>query len=225
VILPVMRKNALRGRHRRTAYIPQSSFELALDRFLLRSQIDPSDVTILRSTSENLTTIADRLQKDPADPTAIDCAMLSDPQITLLMGGRPAQFRLGSGGLYEFHYCVVVRREYLGRYRSQYVRLLADLIHAEELLRQSDQRAFDRLLESRAIEVKSDSPRQLVTFRRDLLRIELRRQRILDVLNEEVAYLISKYPTDFKLISQLSETVDPSLLNEVAPERVRWICP
>jgi hypothetical protein len=215
-VLPVWREGNPPTAGQRTLFVPASSIELALSRFLAREQIPLSGLHIVTSQGQSLHSIADALRADVRSNDAIDFGVLTEPYLTELVHDGTRRFHLGTGGLYDMRYCVVASQQALSRSPRQFEELLRELVKADERLAtaQSDDQ-FYALVE--------DGGPQLgrpITFDRTALRVELSPSVVSGLIRDELNYLVAAYPTRFVEPPDLASVVDPSPLTIVAPERV-----
>lgn len=225
VILPVYRRpkhNSVRP-SARSLFIPRTSIEFAFDRFLEREGLARTNIRVPQVEHVGFATIANLLEKPVTDPNAIEFAVLVEPFITHLLKERPATYEIGPGGLYEIHYSVVVRQEDLKTHRNEFLSLLRNLKHVDELLAslRNDETLFFSEVWGRRAGGKPELMPKLITFKAGPARLALDVQRVRLLLKQETDYLAAKYPGEVRQPNNLDSFVDPSLLTEVDPTVVK----
>lgn len=221
-ILPVFRSEIENLRGTRSLYISRSSIEFAFDRLLDREGVSREDVDVPAVETVGFSTIANLLKKPSSDAGALDFAVLVDPFITNIIEEQPEGFRVGEGGLYNMHYSIVVRSEDLKNNRGRFVELIRQLVIASEQLeslvglREFYEDVWGR---TNAQGVPELLP-EMITYKMEPARLTLEVESLRDSLSEEIDYLMEKYPGELKSPDNIEAIVDPSLLLEVAPERV-----
>lgn len=221
-ILPVYRvpRPSLKGS--RSLFIPRSSIEFAFDRLLTREGLQASDVRVPEVGSVGFSTIKSLLAKPVDDADALDFAILVDPFTTNLLTEQPGKYEVGSDGLYNMHYSLVVRMKDLRDRREAYLDLLRDMIEVD--LRLQEMASVDDFYAEVWGRERDGLPERLPplqTFSPEPLSLGLDVQLLRDQLDEELRYLVEKYPNELQMPESVSALVDPSLLVEVAPDRVR----
>jgi ABC-type nitrate/sulfonate/bicarbonate transport system substrate-binding protein len=221
VILPIFRqpKKPLIGS--RSLFIPRTSIELAFDRLLQREGVSRDQVKIPQVENTGFQTISSLLEKPAGEKDAIDFAVLVEPFITNLINGQPNQFEIGNGGLYEIHYSVVVRESDLKARRQQFVGLLRQLLEADNKLHSlySDDEFYSEVW-GRMKDNKPQYLPRMLTYKRGPARLQLQVGKLRGHLQDELQYLTSKYPNELRMPTDVDSLVDPSLLQEIAPDRV-----
>lgn len=220
-ILPVVRSGVTLGPGLRSLFIPRSSIEFAFRRFLDREGIPRDSVNVPGVERPGFATISNLLQRPGTDRDAIDFAILVDPFITNLLAEHPGAFELREGGLYEMHYSVIVRTDDLAERRSEFRRLLEQLIAADQELDtfETDE-SFSMEVWGRLTNGVPDRLPKLRTYSREPARLQLQPARLEQLLDDEIAFLTDSYPDELRRPSSVSAFVDASLLSEVAPDRV-----
>jgi ABC-type nitrate/sulfonate/bicarbonate transport system substrate-binding protein len=188
---------------------------------LKREGVKLEDVKIPKVENVSFPSIVALLQKPASDQDAIDFGILVEPFITNVMTQAPDQYELGEGGLYESHYSVVVRAEDLKVNRAKYVELLKQLLEADKKLTAfPDDENFYKETWGREKDGKPELLPKTLTFKRSAAKLQLQPTRLRQLLKEELTYLTQKYPDQLKMPENVDALVDPSLLQEVAPDRV-----
>jgi ABC-type nitrate/sulfonate/bicarbonate transport system substrate-binding protein len=220
-IRPVFRKPRKPLAGGRSLFIPLSSIEFAFDRLLERENVQREDIKIPKAENVAFPTIASLLLKPADDKDAIDFGILVEPFITNVISQNPDKYELGSGGLYESHYSVVVRAEDLKQNRAKYIELLKQLLEADKKMAAfPDDATFYREVWGREKDGKPELLPKTLTFKRSAAKLQLQPTRLRQLLKEELTYLTQKYPDQLKMPDNIDTLVDPSLLQEVAPDRV-----
>jgi hypothetical protein len=220
-ILPVFRKPKKPLTGLRTLPIPRTSIELALDRLLKREGVTIASVKIPKVEKPSFPTISTLLTKLATDKDALDFAILVEPFITNVMTKYPNDFEIGKGGLYNLHYNVMVRESDLKERRAEYVQLLRELLEADKKIAAfPDDSTFYREVWGREKDGKPDLFAKTLTYKRQPAKLQLNVTQLRKQLKEELTYLTQKYPNDLKMPENVDALVDPSLLKEVAPDRV-----
>jgi ABC-type nitrate/sulfonate/bicarbonate transport system substrate-binding protein len=220
-IRPVFRKPKKPLAGLRTLPIPRSSIELALDRLLKREGVAVASAKIPKVEKPSFPTISTLLTKPATDKDALDYAVLVEPFITNVMTKYPKDFEIGKGGLYNLHYSVMVRESDLKARRAEYVQLLRELLEADKKIAAfPDDATFYREVWGREKDGKPDLFAKTLTYKRQPAKLQLNVTQLRKQLKEELTYLTQKYPNDLKMPENVDALVDPSLLKEVAPDRV-----
>jgi ABC-type nitrate/sulfonate/bicarbonate transport system substrate-binding protein len=220
-IRPVFRKPKKPLTGLRTLPIPRSSIELALDRLLKREGVAVASAKIPKVEKPSFPTISTLLTKPATDKDALDYAILVEPFITNVMTKYPKDFEIGKGGLYNLHYSVMVRESDLKARRAEYVQLLRELLEADKKIAAfPDDATFYREVWGREKDGKPDLFAKTLTYKRQPAKLQLNITQLRKQLKEELTYLTQKYPNDLKMPENVDALVDPSLLKEVAPDRV-----
>jgi ABC-type nitrate/sulfonate/bicarbonate transport system substrate-binding protein len=220
-IRPVFRKPKKPLAGLRTLPIPRSSIELALDRLLKREGVAVASAKIPKVEKPSFPTISTLLTKPATDKDALDYAVLVEPFITNVMTKYPKNFEIGKGGLYNLHYSVMVRESDLKARRAKYVQLLQELLEADNKIAAfPDDATFYREVWGREKDGKPDLFAKTLTYKRQPAKLQLNVTQLRKQLKEELTYLTQKYPKDLKMPENVDALVDPSLLKEVAPDRV-----
>lgn len=220
-ILPLFRKpkNSLLGA--RSLFIPRTSIELAFDRLLEREGVTRDQIKIPQVGNVGFQTIASLLSKPVEEKDALDFAVLVEPFITNMIKEHPDQFELGKGGLYKIHYSVVVRQSDLNARRQQFVDLLRQLIEADNKLHSlTNDDEFYSEVWGRMKDGKPEYLPHMLTYKRDPARLQLRVTELRKLLLDELQYITSKHPAELRMPHDIDGFVDPSLLQELAPERI-----
>ncbi len=220
-ILPVSRKPKKLVAGSRTLPIPRSSIEFALDKYLQREGVKREDVKIPKVEKVAFPTIATLLSKPASDPDALDFGILVEPFITNLVKQNPDQFEIGKGGLYQMHYSVLVRESDLKANRPKFVTLLKQLLEADQKIAAfPDDATFYKEAWGRQKDGQPELLPPSLTFKRQPARLQLQVGTLRNLLKEELGYLTQKYPEELKMPTDIDALVDPTLLQEVAPDRV-----
>jgi hypothetical protein len=220
-ILPVFHKPKKPLTGLRTLPIPRSSIEFALDRLIKREGATLDSVKIPKVEKPSFPTIATLLTKPSSDKDALDFAVLVEPFITNIMIKYPNDFEIGKGGLYNMHYSVIVRESDLKSRRADFVQLLRELLEADKKIAAfPDDATFYKEVWGREKDGKPDLFPKTLTYKRQPARLQLNVSKLKKQLKEELTYLTQKYPDDLKMPENIDSLVDPSLLQEVAPDRV-----
>jgi len=205
----------------KSLFIPSSSIEFAYDRLLQREGIERKSVKLPKVESVTFSTITSLLLKPIGDKDAIDFALLVEPFITNVISQNPGKYELGKGGLYPLHYSIVVRAEDLKQNRAKYVELLRQLLAADKKLTAlPDNADFYREVWGREKDGKPELLTKTLTYKRSAAKLQLQPTRLRKLLREELSYLTKKYPDQLKMPENIDALVDPTLLQEVAPDRV-----
>lgn len=218
---PVWRKAASPTGKLRSLFIPRSSIELAFDRLLQREGMTRADVAIPAVERVGFSTLVSLLAKPASDNNAIDFAVLVEPFISNVLAEHAADYRLGPGGLYEMHYCVVVRQEDLLSNRPRFESLMRQLVAADDGLQQLIWQGT--LLQNSWGRLKDGQPEllpALATFDPHAMRLTLQPSRLKVLLKEEIDYLVAKYPGELKAPNSIDALVDASVLEGIDPTRV-----
>jgi ABC-type nitrate/sulfonate/bicarbonate transport system substrate-binding protein len=220
-VLPVFRKPKKSLKGTQSLFIPRSSIEFAFDKLLDREGVKLSEVKVPKIESVSFPTIATLLSKPAGDKDALDFAPLVEPFITNIMEKNPGKYEFGEGGLYELHYSVVVRADDLKQNRPKYVELLRQLLKADQKLAAlPDNDDFYKEVWGREKDGKPELLTKTLTYKRSAAKLQLQPTRLRKLLREELNYLTKKYPDQLKMPDNIDAIVDPSLLQEVAPDRV-----
>lgn len=220
-IRPVFRKPKKPLTGLRTLPIPRSSIELSLDRLLKREGVAVDSVKIPKVEKPTFPMISTLLTKPSTDKDALDFAILVEPFITNVMTKDPKGFEIGKGGLYNLHYSVMVRESDLKARRADYVQLLRELLEVDnKIAALPNDAAFYQEVWGREKDGKPDLFTQTLTYKRQAAKLQLNVPQLRKQLKEELTYLTQKYPNDLKMPENIDALVDPSLLQEVAPDRV-----
>lgn len=217
---PIWRKERRPRAGGRTLFVPASSIELALVRFLQRESIPLSDLHIMNADGQSLASIAGGLAKNVADETAIDFAVLPDPYLTDLLRDHPATYEVGGGGLYELHYSIVARRSDVAQNTAAFEGLLRELLATDQKLELATAAEFDILALPGSSAPGERFPRW-ITFARQSVKLQLRPSSLRTHIVEELSYLVTAYPNQFRMPANLSFAINAELLQRVAPERVK----
>jgi hypothetical protein len=220
-IRPVFRlpKKSLAGQ--RTLPIPRSSIEFGLNALLKREGVAADSIKIPKVEKPSFPTIASLLAKPATDKDALDFAILVEPFITNLVTAQPKAFTVGAGGIYEMHYSIVVRESDLQTRRPEYIKLLKELMEADKKIAAfKDDNAFYQEVSGRDKDGKPELFTKTLTYKREPAKLQLQVTQLRTLIKEELTYLTQKYPNDLKMPSNVDDLVDPSLLQEVAPDRV-----
>jgi ABC-type nitrate/sulfonate/bicarbonate transport system substrate-binding protein len=221
-VLPVFRKPKKLLSGNRSLFIPRSSIEFAFDNLLKREGVKPSEINVPKVENVSFPTIASLLLKPAEDKDALDFGLLVEPFITNVVEKNPDKYEIGQGGLYELHYSVVVRTEDLKANRAKYVELLRQLLAADKKLAAfPDDDTFYKETWGREKDGKPELLPKTLTFKRSAAKLQLQPTRLRQLLKEELTYLTQKYPDQLKMPENVDALVDPSLLQEVASERVK----
>jgi len=220
-IVPVFRKPKRPLDGSQSLYIPRTSIELAFDRLLEREGVARDRVRVPNMEKVGFNTIAALLAKPADDRDALDFAVLVDPFVTNLIKEHPGQYEIGRGGLYEIHYSVVARQDEVKTRRAQFVELLRQLLAADDKLASlKDDDEFYREVWGRKQGDDPDYLPRMLTYRREPARVQLQLGRLRQHLRSEIEYLVQKHPEQLKMPEAIDSLVDPSLLEELAPDRV-----
>lgn len=220
-ILPVFKtpKKPIAGS--KSLFIPRSSIEFAFDQLLEREGVSRTDVIVPKVEKVGFVTIAALLAKPSNDKDAIDFGILVDPFITNLIKEQPERFIVGKGGLYEMHYSIVVGAKDLEERRKEFITLLRQLVDADkEIGRLRTDEEFYLKVWGRKKDGKPDYLPFMSTYSRKPARLQLRVRDLRKNLQNEIEYLLAKYPNELSAPKDINALVDASLLKEVAPERV-----
>jgi ABC-type nitrate/sulfonate/bicarbonate transport system substrate-binding protein len=220
-IRPVFRipKKPLAGQ--RTLPIPRSSIEFGLNALLKREGVAADNIKIPKVEKPNFPTITSLLTKPATDKDALDFAILVEPFITNVMTAKPKEFVVGAGGIYDMHYSIVVRESDLKARRPEYIKLLKELLEADKKIAAfKDDNAFYQEVSGRDKDGKPELFTKTLTYKREPAKLQLQVTQLRKLMKEELTYLTQKYPGDLKMPDNIDDLVDPSLLKEVAPDRV-----
>lgn len=132
--VPVVRRGASIRPGARTAFIPETSFDLALARLLRRQGIEPSTIVVKGFARPTPDKVVEALLRRPSDADAIDFAIVSDPTLSTLLREHPGEVAATEAGVYEMQYCIVARRADVEASRGAFVRLLTELIATEGIV-------------------------------------------------------------------------------------------
>jgi ABC-type nitrate/sulfonate/bicarbonate transport system substrate-binding protein len=220
-VLPVFRKPKKPLSGNRSLFIPRSSIEFAFNNLLKREGVKPSEINVPKVEKVSFPTIESLLLKPAEDKDALDFGLLVEPFITNVVEKNPDKYEIGQGGLYELHYSVVVRADDLKVNRAKYVKLLKQLLEADKKLSAfPDDDTFYKETWGRKKDGKPELLPKTLTFKRSAAKLQLQPTRLRQLLKEELTYLTQKYPDQLKMPDNVDALVDPSLLQEVAPDRV-----
>ena len=221
VLVPVFRKPRGPLEGRRSLFIPRSSIELAFDRLLKREGIERGKVRVPNVEKVGFATIVALLSKPGDAPDALDFAILVDPYVSNLVREQPEKYEIGKGGLYELHYCIVARRGDVQAHRGKFLDLLRQMLEADKKLASlSDDDAFYKEVWGREQGGLPDVLPRMLTYRRGPARLEFQVTSLRNRLQEELQYLTDKYPDQLRMPADINVLADPSLMEEVAADRV-----
>jgi hypothetical protein len=220
VIRPVFRNN-WEKKPLRSLYIPRSSIEFAYDKLLERLHLRREDVAVPKVEKTGFPMIVSLLTKESESPDALSFGLLVDPFITNILTGNPQEYTLGEGGLYNLYYSIVVRRADLATIRPALLELLRsfkDIDH--QLAALVDQNEFIQQVWGRRTNDVPDRLPRMVTFELQPLRLGLSASTLRKNLENEINYLVTRYPDQLRAPASVDALVDDSLLKEIWPERV-----
>jgi len=220
-LVPVFRKPRRELEGSRSLFIPRSSIELAFDRLLMREGVARDKVRVPSVEKINFSTIATLLAK-PADAAdALDFAILVDPFATNVIKENPGKYEIGKGGLYEIHYSIIARPEDVKARRGKFLELLRQMRDADDKLAAlADDDAFYAEVWGRKQAGQPELLPRMLTYRRGPARLQLQVTTLRKHLREELEYLTAKYPEQLKMPADVDVLVDPTLLEEIAADRV-----
>jgi hypothetical protein len=220
-IRPVFRKPKSQLVGLRSLFIPKSSIEFAFENLLTREGATRSDIRIPKVEKTDFTTITSLLRKPVGENDALDFAILVEPFISNLMTEQPGAFEIGPGGIYEMHYSVCVRRADLIARRADFVRLLSEFNEVDKEIQaiNTDSEFLEKVW-GRMKDGKPETLPALMTFSRAPLRLQLQTGTLRQRLQNELAFLVSRYPNDLRMPVNVDQLVDPSLLREISPSSV-----
>lgn len=220
-ILPVFRKPKKPLAGTQSLFIPRSSIEFAFDNLLKREGVNREDVKVPKVENISFPTIASLLTKPSTDKDALDFGILVEPFITNVVQKNPDQYEIGKGGLYDLHYSVVVREEDLKANRPKYVALLRQLLEEDKKIAAfPDDATFYKEVWGRQKDGQPELLPKTLTYKRSAAKVQLQVSKLRTLIRDELTYLTKKYPDQLKMPENIDAIVDPSLLQEVAPDRV-----
>jgi len=209
--LPVWRTGHPPAPGERTLFVPASTVEFLLRRFLARSDIPLSELRINNRHGQSLGAIERALLEPASSTDAIDFAVLPDPFLSDVLTKMPQSYVSGPPGLYDFYYCLVTRRQRLRGREKSFLDLVNRLAAADTLLRA---RGVDPKLQPF---VFRPSARFFVI---DNAQLQLRPVQLAAAISDELSYLVEAYPSQFRSVPRVSDAIDPSYLAREAPQRV-----
>ena len=222
VVLPVYRKPRVPIGNSRSLFIPKSSIEFAFDELLKREGLQRDSVRTPTVENIGFTTIVSLLKKPIADKDALDWAVLVEPFITNILTESPGNYEVGKGGLYDLHYCVVALRDDVKQRRTEYVNLLQQLLQADRKIQEF--KTDNEFYEQAWGRLKDGQPERipkLLTYSRSPAKLGLPISALRKSLLQELKYLTSKYPDQLRMPVNTEALVDPSLMQELASDRVQ----
>lgn len=206
----------------RTMYVPGSTIEFGLWRFLSKNSIPLAGLRIMNRRGVRLADIVAALERPPEHVDAIDFAVLPEPYLTSLESTRPGAYQFDGGGFYEMQYGVVAKGTSLRASSGSFTDLIQQFALADRTLRALDtDDEFYALLAAQWGRPARHLPKTH-TFNRTALQLSLRPSRLRALIQAEIDYLVAAYPSVFRGPLNADQAVTPSILLGVLPAAVSY---